>query len=197
MFCIPYCKESSNGKVYGSVSTLEIPVPKGQATPKWVEVGSRLDTMNDGTWEFTAKVMKKPPPPPAPKPAPGKKPPPPPPPPPPFAPAYTIQFGVAQAARFSLNQVRKFSHAFYTDGTISRSAFHRCTARHILTKIFFGSLRLWETYSTCIRDCSDSIHRPPLEFSATVGLTGTGGGACWTTGGWSRAGSENSPQTES
>ena len=93
MFCIPYCQKSSNGLVYGSVSTLEIPVPKGATTPQWVEVGSRLDTMNDGTWEFTARVMPPPKPPPPP---PGKKPPPPPPPPPPFAPAYSIQFGVME-----------------------------------------------------------------------------------------------------
>ena len=36
---------------------------------------------------------------------------------------------------------------FYTDGTVSRSAFYRCTARNILTKIFLGSLRLWGTHS--------------------------------------------------
>jgi hypothetical protein len=54
---------------------------------------SRLDTMNDGTWEFTAKLMPPPPPPPGPKP---KKPPPKPPPPPPFQPAYEIQFGVME-----------------------------------------------------------------------------------------------------
>ena len=44
LFCIPYCKASSNGKVYGSATYIEIPVPKGQTTPKWVEVGSRLDS---------------------------------------------------------------------------------------------------------------------------------------------------------
>ena len=44
LFCIPYCKASSNGKVYGSSTNIEIPVPKGQTTPKWVEVGSRLDS---------------------------------------------------------------------------------------------------------------------------------------------------------
>jgi hypothetical protein len=49
--------------------------------------------MNDGTWEFTAKLMPPPPPPPGPKP---KKPPPKPPPPPPFQPAYEIQFGVME-----------------------------------------------------------------------------------------------------
>jgi hypothetical protein len=42
MFCIPYCKASSNGKVYGSSTDINIPVPKGATTPKWVEVGSRL-----------------------------------------------------------------------------------------------------------------------------------------------------------
>eukprot|EP01043_Picozoa_sp_COSAG02_P086014 COSAG02_NODE_23550_length_715_cov_1.159091_1_plen_146_part_00 len=41
-------------------------------------------------------------------------------------------------------------NAFYTDGTVSRSAFHRCTARNILTKIFLGSLRLWETHSSTV-----------------------------------------------
>ena len=34
------------------------------------EVGSRLDTMNDMTWEFTAKLLTPPPPPPGPKPPP-------------------------------------------------------------------------------------------------------------------------------
>ena len=29
LFCIPYCKESSNGKVYGSSTYIYIPVPKG------------------------------------------------------------------------------------------------------------------------------------------------------------------------
>ena len=39
---------------------LYIPVPKGATTPKWVEVGSRLDTMNDITWEFTATTYRQP-----------------------------------------------------------------------------------------------------------------------------------------
>lgn len=66
-----------------------------------MEVGSRLDTMNDMTWEFTAKkyVPPKPPPsPPGPKPHP-KPHPKPPPPAPPFAPSYTVEFGVMKGGK--------------------------------------------------------------------------------------------------
>ena len=61
LFCVPYCEKSSNGKVYARMVGLDIPVPKGATTPKWVEVGSRLDTMNDMTWEFTAHKYNPPP----------------------------------------------------------------------------------------------------------------------------------------
>ena len=36
LFCIPYCKAASNGKVYDSTTDINIPVPKGATTPKWV-----------------------------------------------------------------------------------------------------------------------------------------------------------------
>ena len=46
LVCIPYCvPQRSTGKVYSSVAKLVIPVAQGTTTPKWVEVGSRLDTL--------------------------------------------------------------------------------------------------------------------------------------------------------
>jgi hypothetical protein len=59
LVCIPYCvPQRSTGKVYSSVANLIIPVAQGTTTPKWVEVGSRLDTFNDGTWTFTSTDLK-------------------------------------------------------------------------------------------------------------------------------------------
>jgi hypothetical protein len=43
MFCIPYCKYSSNGKVYGSATNIEIPVPKGATTPKVSQSGRCIE----------------------------------------------------------------------------------------------------------------------------------------------------------
>ena len=55
LVCIPYCyPQPRTGKVYSNIAGLRINVPKGGASPKWVEVGSRMDTFNDGTWTFTA-----------------------------------------------------------------------------------------------------------------------------------------------
>jgi hypothetical protein len=55
LVCIPYCvPQRSTGHVYSRVANLIIPVAKGTTTPKWIEVGSRLDTFNDGTWTFTS-----------------------------------------------------------------------------------------------------------------------------------------------
>ena len=68
MICIPYCtsRTSSDGVVHwydGQNQPVGIPVLKGGSSD-WVEVGSRLDVFNDGTWQLMAV---KPPPPPAPK----------------------------------------------------------------------------------------------------------------------------------
>jgi hypothetical protein len=59
LVCIPYCQpQRSTGKVYSSIAKLKIPVEKGTTTGKWVEIGSRMDTFNDGTWTFTASNLK-------------------------------------------------------------------------------------------------------------------------------------------
>ena len=48
LICIPFCHQSSNGKVYSSIAPLAIEV-KARSTSEWVEVGSRLDSFNDGS----------------------------------------------------------------------------------------------------------------------------------------------------
>lgn len=58
LVCIPYCHpQARTGKVYSSVADLHIKVPKGGASPTWVEIGSRMDTFNDGTWTFAASNL--------------------------------------------------------------------------------------------------------------------------------------------
>lgn len=96
MICVPYC----TSKYGGPNPDVIIPTPKG-STSEWTEIGSRLDSFNDGTLEVTAAPLK---PPPhttvtgksraasrasSPQAAP-------PPPPPPFTPQFTVEFGVKQ-----------------------------------------------------------------------------------------------------
>ena len=55
LICIPYCVPSADGKVYSRIAPLRIELAKG-ATSDWVEVGSLLDSFNDGTLTVTSNV---------------------------------------------------------------------------------------------------------------------------------------------
>ena len=101
LICIPYCK-ASNGKVYSSIAPLSIPVPARSTTPAWVEVGSRLDAFNDGTWMFTAKPMVRH--------QPDYK-----------TPPYSIEFGVKETPTSAVESIGTFSNGNQLKGGLSAS----------------------------------------------------------------------------
>lgn len=58
LVCIPHCHpQPRTGAVYSNIAKLTIKVAKGSTSPQWVEIGSRMDTFNDGTWTFTASDL--------------------------------------------------------------------------------------------------------------------------------------------
>ena len=56
LLCIPTCHPNARGQVYSSVANLYVDVAAGATSAQWVDIGTRLDSFNDGSITFTSNI---------------------------------------------------------------------------------------------------------------------------------------------